>query len=109
MATSVSGKMACGLPRPKAQSSDFAQEGQGRTTHVSEEAQIRNLTPRVAPGRRLNERLSRSAALRTNARATENRVPHRFDRAACRRRTTTGGGRRALPQRAKWDDRRPKD
>jgi branched-chain amino acid transport system substrate-binding protein len=31
---------------------------QGRTTHVSEEAHIGNLTPHVAPGRRLNERLS---------------------------------------------------
>jgi hypothetical protein len=70
----------------------------GRTTHVSEDAQISHIAPHVAPGRRNLKRLSRSATPRTNARASENRFPHRSDRTSRRWRPTTGGRRRTLPQ-----------
>src|SRR5262249_46285966 len=93
-------KVAYGLSRRKTHRPILLESdaSQGRTTHVSEEAYTRNLTPHIAQGRRLNERLSRSAAPRTNARAPENRLPHRPDRTSCRRRPTTAGRRRALPR-----------
>src|SRR5215813_10545490 len=93
-------KVAYGLSRRK-HIAQFCLNGiphRGVMTHVSEEAHTRNLTPHIAQGRRLHERLSRSAAPRTNARATENRLPHRPDRTSCRRRPTTAGRRRAFPR-----------